>query len=277
MQPKDIRIIQSKLANLGLYSGKIDGDRGGATDAAIAQGLPQLGQPLPAGWQNWSDKRRAVAFIQAYALANGIDPGPIDGWWGPQTDYSAEALAQKLETNTLPNWRDITPGTANPNGWPKQSQVAAFYGPHGIKNQANPSYMVRVPSPWTFRIAWNLNDTRNFLWAHEKTAASVGRVLAQVFTQYGQDKIIELGLDIFSGDYNARLMKGSAKKWSMHSWAIAYDFDDTNNQLKWGADKARFAKPDYDAWWKIWESEGWVSLGRSRNYDWMHVQAALID
>ncbi|MCH7410937.1 hypothetical protein MM239_16125 [Belliella sp. DSM 111904] len=60
----------------------------------------------------------------------------------------------------------------------------------------------------------------------------------------------------------------------MHSWGIAIDFDPSNNQLKWGRDMATFAGPEYHAWWDIWESEGWVSLGRLRNFDWMHVQAA---
>ena len=35
-----------------------------------------------------------------------------------------------------------------------------------------------------------------------------------------------------------------------------------------------FWGPEYDAWWRCWESEGWVSLGRLRNFDWMHIQAA---
>ena len=38
-------------------------------------------------------------------------------------------------------------------------------------------------------------------------------------------------------------------------------------------DEARFAEPQYDAWWALWEEAGWISLGRTRNYDWMHVQA----
>ena len=38
--------------------------------------------------------------------------------------------------------------------------------------------------------------------------------------------------------------------------------------------RPRLAQPDGETFWKLWEDEGWVSLGRARNYDWMHVQAA---
>ena len=64
------------------------------------------------------------------------------------------------------------------------------------------------------------------------------------------------------------------ERYSMRSWGIAIDDDPARNRLKWKRDRANFAKPDYDAWWRFREEEGWVSLGRSRNYDWMHVQAA---
>jgi hypothetical protein len=52
------------------------------------------------------------------------------------------------------------------------------------------------------------------------------------------------------------------------------DWDPERNQLKWGRDRASLDASVYDFWWRTWEAEGWVSLGRSRNFDWMHVQAA---
>lgn len=48
------------------------------------------------------------------------------------------------------------------------------------------------------------------------------------------------------------------------------------NKLLWDRNRAGFAHPDYDAWWRCWEAEGWVSLGRARDFDWMHVQAARV-
>ncbi len=85
--------------------------------------------------------------------------------------------------------------------------------------------------------------------------------------------VIAWACDQFGGSLNVRRIRGG-KSWSMHSWGIAIDFDPANNQLRWGRDRARFAKPEYEAFWAAWEEEGWVSLGRTRNFDWMHVQAA---
>lgn len=70
-----------------------------------------------------------------------------------------------------------------------------------------------------------------------------------------------------------RKMRGGSK-WSMHAWGIAIDIDPSNNRLRWGKDKARLARPEYDEWWQIWEGHGWTSLGRVKDYDWMHIQAA---
>ena len=82
-----------------------------------------------------------------------------------------------------------------------------------------------------------------------------------------------MGLDLWGGCHNIRPIRGGTRR-SAHSWGIAIDFDSDRNQLHWGRDKATFAKPEYDYWWKYWEEEGWVSLGRIRNFDWMHLQAA---
>ena len=60
----------------------------------------------------------------------------------------------------------------------------------------------------------------------------------------------------------------------MHSRGIALDYDPTRYKLRWGRDRAHLAGADYEDWWQCWEAEGWVSLGRTRNFDWMRVQAA---
>ncbi|MCF8078467.1 MAG: hypothetical protein K9K88_04215 [Desulfobacterales bacterium] len=62
-------------------------------------------------------------------------------------------------------------------------------------------------------------------------------------------------------------VEGIPEKWPKTRKAVAFI-------LKWGRDRAHFARTEYDAWWRLWEEEGWVSLGRQRNFDWMHVQAA---
>ncbi|MCZ8333140.1 MAG: hypothetical protein O9328_02655 [Rhodobacteraceae bacterium] len=273
MRASHIRFLQTRLAAMGHDPGPVDGLRGPRSDAAIRTALATLG-PLPKGWQIWPPRRRAVACLQALARAEGIDPGPIDGLWGPQTDYAVTALLALQRTGQRPDWRDLRP--APPALWPTEAEVAATFGPHGQLGGFTPP-MVKVPSPWPFRIAWNLAETRGFLWAHENTAASVARILQRIHLHYGAQRLHDLRLDIFSGDYAPRLMRGSQSRWSMHAWAIAYDFDDTENRLHWGADRARLARPDYLPFWEIWEAEGWTSLGRSRNRDWMHVQAARLD
>lgn len=275
MNADTVRRIQTRLSEMGHYTGKIDGIRGPKTHAAVTAALYAAPDAMPSGWQDWSDKRKSIAFLQVTCLSEGIDPGPIDGWWGPQTAYADTALAQKLETGSVINWQDITPSSDNPNGWPTEAGVTAYYGPHGATDWSRPPpKLVKVPSPYTFKIAWNKAEKRSYLWAHEKTAESLARVLQNVMAHYGGEAISALSLDIFSGDYNPRLKRGSASQWSMHSWGIAYDFDDQNNQLSWGADRAKFAREEYVPFWNIWEAEGWVSLGRSQNRDWMHVQAA---
>ena len=60
-------------------------------------------QPLPQDWQGWTARRLATAALQLIARADGIDPGSIDGWWGPQTDYAANALLY-LPAAAAPVW-----------------------------------------------------------------------------------------------------------------------------------------------------------------------------
>jgi hypothetical protein len=150
--------------------------------------------------------------------------------------------------------------------WPRQKDMNKFYGSVG-KNQT------RIPVRWPMVLAWDTDKELKHITVHQKVAESAGRVLDQIAKDYTPAQIRELGLHLFGGSLNVRKMRGG-KAYSMHSWGTAIDFDPMRNQLKWGRDKARLAKPDAKKFWEAWEAEGWVSLGRRRNYDWMHVQAA---
>ena len=67
-------------------------------------------------------------------------------------------------------------------------------------------------------------------------------------------------------------MRGSSTTTSTHAWGVAVDVDPERNQLRWDKSRAKLALPEYEPWWKIVESYGATSLGRRRNYDWMHFQ-----
>lgn len=150
--------------------------------------------------------------------------------------------------------------------WPRQSECARFYGRPGAGHTT-------IVCPWPLRLAWDQKTVVTRFTIHEKCAESALRALERVKDHYGVEKIQELRLDLWGGCYNNRPMRGGSAL-SMHAYACAIDWDPDRNQLKWDRRKAGFAKPVYDAWWKAWEDEGWVSLGRARDFDWMHVQAA---
>jgi hypothetical protein len=141
-----------------------------------------------------------------------------------------------------------------------------FYGVPG-KNQT------MLVLPFKMRIAWDRRKTISRFSVHEKVHDSALRAFNKIANAYDADARKDLGIDLFGGCLNVRRMRGGSR-WSMHSWGIAIDFDPARNQLRWGRDKARLAKPDTEEFWCIWESEGWTSLGRARNCDYMHIQAA---
>lgn len=269
MKVATIRIIQQSLDQEGFPSGGVDGRLGDNTYKAVTTALGARTNKLPTDWRDWSNSRRAVAYLQCLCREHDIDTGDIDGYWGPQTEYAFDTLAQLLQKGEMPPlWRDNTPLITNPNNWPLQEEIKLneFFGAVGT-NQT------KLVLPYPHRLSWNLTQTVNSFSCNVKVHDSLQRVLAKVLNHYGLEKIKELHLDRWGGCLNERKMRGGSS-WSMHAWGVAIDYDPDRNQLKWGRDRAAFAGPDYDAWWSFWEEEGWVSLGRTKNYDWMHVQAA---
>lgn len=144
------------------------------------------------------------------------------------------------------------------------NMINHLYGEQGTKQ-------VYAQVPFKLRLAWDLNQTISRFQCHESIQGNVETIFEEMLISYGYDKLKELGLDIFGGCLNVRNMEGGSTA-SVHSWGLAIDLDPLNNQLKWGKDKAEFARPEYDKFWEIVERNGGYSLGRTKNYDWMHFQ-----
>lgn len=245
-----------------------DGNAGPSTLKAIKE---YLGRAYPkVDISGWNKARLLVAMEQAIYASNKMEVGAIDGLVGPSTRYAREIWEAKKtgseqavkEITTFKDQEEIIRNT-----WPTQANVTKFYGKVGT-NQTT------LVLPYPMYIAWDKGSVINKFSIHEKVHDSALRCFNRIADAYPDaDVRRKLGLDLFGGCLNVRQIRGGSG-YSMHSWGIAIDFDPDRNQLRWGKDKARLAKPDCETFWKIWESEGWVSLGRARNYDWMHVQAA---
>jgi hypothetical protein len=269
--------LQSRLAIAGLYGGAIDGVHGPRTAATIEALF--LARPYASGdWRSWPNARRTIAAGQIFCLLDGIEVGAIDGLLGPQTRHAFTIYeARKRGIEGVDNWRDsesggvsAAPPARHANNWPRQThaEMEKFFGPVGA-NQTT----LAIPDSYPMRVAWDLPKTVTRFSCHEKIHDAARRVLVRVLDHYGPARIRELGLDLFGGCLNVRRMRGGSA-WSMHAWGTAIDFDPEHNQFAWNKTRARFARPECEKWWALWEDEGFVSLGRARDFDWMHVQAA---
>lgn len=226
----------------------------------IQQQLIKAGFPMIGG-ADGKFQRHSKEALMRFQAANGLK---IDGLYG-------DATKAVLFPETVPDRGDMELPTFPPSkstelDWPRQAECIKFYGGVGL-------HQTTLTLPYNMRIAWDKNKTINKITVHEKVHDSARRCFYRIADAYDENTRKTIGIDLFGGSLNVRKMRGG-NSYSMHSWGIAIDFDPERNQLKWGRDKARLAKTDAETFWRIWEDEGWVSLGRARNFDWMHVQAA---
>lgn len=260
----EVQELQRRLVEWGFYSGDSDGIVGALTMQAIAAFLNN-GRVLQT--EKWSQERLVNAAKQLVCRRLDIEVGAIDGLVGPQTRYAFSVYAERFLGVPMDVERP-TDGTNHSHSkiWPRQKDVGSFFGPMGV-NQ------VRLQLPYPMVLSWNRRQVIHSFEIHEKVHDSALRCFERVAATYSAEQRERLGLNIYGGCLSVRRMRGS-DTWSMHSWGIAIDFDPDRNQLNWNKEQARLAKPDCEDFWKIWEDEGWISLGRAANFDWMHVQAA---
>ena len=148
-----------------------------------------------------------------------------------------------------------------------QKNVRAQYGKPGDK--AN---MASIPVPEGFNLKYDGKPVKNIRGVHTKVKDSLLGAFEGILAKYGSEKINKLGINIYSGVYNKRAKRGGTT-WSLHSWGIAIDLYASKNALKTKAPEALFSKSEYNDMIDIFEQNGWYSLGRAKNYDWMHFQA----
>lgn len=147
------------------------------------------------------------------------------------------------------------------------AQIISKYGQPG-----DPDNFTVIILPYQMRIAWDVKTVVNKIQCHKLIAQNLLDVFGDLLIHYGYDKIKELGIDLFGGCVNVRLMRGSKTKWSRHAWGIAIDLDPARNKLKESKKTARFARPEYKPMIDIFYKHGFYSLGVEKDYDWMHFE-----
>jgi hypothetical protein len=149
-----------------------------------------------------------------------------------------------------------------------QAEQEKYFG----KANAEGSYLTMIDLP--YQMFYDRQPVKR-MRCHKKVAQAFKNVFNELLASYGERKINELGINDFGGCFNYRLMRGSKNKLSAHSWGTAIDLDPNRNTLKETHKTARFARADYKAMIDIFEKHGFASLGRLKDYDWMHFQYGL--
>jgi len=242
-------------------------------DGIIGKKSINLIDKMAFGNTGWTLDRLCVATLQFLVTSKGFNSGMIDGLLGPQTDSAIEFCYDSIFTKSAwerPNEKTPSFSTVNAHSvvtWPNskiENDIIAFFGEPGTR-------LSKVNSPYPLRLAWDTDVVVNRFTAHDLIVEPTERVLDKVLGHYGIDEIKRLKLDLWGGCLNHRKIRGGSRL-SSHSWGISIDWNPVDNRLRWKATKASFSKPEYDFWWSCWEAEGATSLGRKRDFDWMHVE-----
>jgi hypothetical protein len=287
----DIRALQAAINARGRVPPLVaDGIAGGKTMAAVdellsiaprvvGRNVPPLtwaeklfgDKRVPSGPVTWSDARKLVAAEQALLNGLQIDAGNVDGLVSEQTRHAREVWDARMANSGKPvpaveDFRkpDPAPVAAGSTRWPRQRDVEAFYGAKGAHQK-----MLELPFP--MRLAWEPTTLVHRFSCHEKVHDAMRAIWKGALDHYGHDELKRLRLDMYGGCLNVRKMRGGSN-WSMHSWGIAEDIDPDRNQLKFKRAQATLDDPPYEPFWKLVYAQGALSLGRERDYDWMHFQ-----
>lgn len=148
-----------------------------------------------------------------------------------------------------------------------QAQLIAKYG---TPNKEGKGYITQIVLPYPM-----FYDGKKVtkISCHKLVADKLLAIFNDILEFYGQDAICDLKIDDYGGCFNYRLMRGGTQL-SVHSWGCAIDLNPSRNLLKETSKTARFARIEYKPMIDIFYKHGFLSLGREKNYDWMHFEVA---
>jgi hypothetical protein len=159
------------------------------------------------------------------------------------------------------------------DSYSKQLNVNSYVDNKRINRQiwrtkSQRTYLTTIVLPYPF-----LYDGKpvSKMRCHKLVADKFLAVFNDILAHYGLDEINRLGINKYGGCFNYRVMRGGTQL-SRHSWGVAIDLDPQRNLLKETSKTARFARPEYKAMIDIFYKHGFLSLGREKNYDWMHFE-----
>jgi hypothetical protein len=150
-------------------------------------------------------------------------------------------------------------------------QIIAKYGK---PDDDGSDYLVTIALPYPMRLAWDTDTVVTKMRCHRLVANRFVAIFNDLLAHYGLAELKRLGIDLFGGCFSFRKMRGG-NDYSRHSWGIAIDLDPARNGLKQSSKTAQFAKAEYRPMIDIFYKHGFVSLGRERNYDWMHFEIGI--
>lgn len=167
--------------------------------------------------------------------------------------------------------------------WPRQSACDQFYGnPRGLNGKVNPAWqrqsLIEIAPP--FAMHMGKLSIKKFP-VHHKCADAFKAWLDHVWANadHDQNLIAEWGMDVFSGSFNFRPMRGSTRL-SMHAYGCAIDIDAPRNGFHsvtphFASLRKQVVEPFLDlggVWGGDWNGNG--SSADERRADGMHFQFA---
>jgi hypothetical protein len=183
-----------------------------------------------------------------------------DGFWGPKSVAACQAYLRTL----MPV----------PHPFPKQQHVAEFYGPHGEKGGFSPpTKKITLPFTIYYTEKGGTKSVRT-LFPHERCADSLLGVFDRLAEVYPDKASREAaGVLVYDGLYNPRKMRGGAKLWSMHAWAIAIELNASRNgnKVHWPTNASMPIEV-----MECFCREGWTPAGAFWGRDAMHFQATSV-